>query len=113
MQNSAYRLMWMMVMFDLPVVEKAERKKAYDFRQYLLDEGFAMAQYSVYLRFIGSREKCDAFTRRIKQKIPPLGKVDILYFTDKQFATMQSFSMRAKVKHQKIQTSLCFFEDHK
>lgn len=78
-------------MFDLPVVEQAERKKAHDFRQYLLDEGFEMAQYSVYFRFVGSREKCEAFARRIKRQIPPQGKVDILFFTDKQFGTRQSF----------------------
>ena len=36
--------MWVVVMFDLPVVEKAERKAATDFRNSLLDLGFEMAQ---------------------------------------------------------------------
>lgn len=31
--------MWMIVMFDLPVVLKAERKAATDFRNALLDMG--------------------------------------------------------------------------
>lgn len=89
--KSAYRLMWMMVMFDLPTLTKQERKRAYDFRQYLLDEGFTMSQYSVYLRFIGSREKTDAFAKRIKKNVPPFGKVSVLCFTDKQFGTIQTF----------------------
>ncbi len=89
--KSAYRLMWMMVMFDLPTLTKQERKKAHGFRQYLLDEGFTMSQFSVYLRFIGSREKTHAFSRRIKEKVPLLGKVSVLCFTDKQFGTIETF----------------------
>ena len=34
---SGYRVMWMLVMFDLPVVEKEERKAATAFRNYLLE----------------------------------------------------------------------------
>ena len=34
---TGYRLMWMVVMFDLPVVLKAERKAATEFRNALLD----------------------------------------------------------------------------
>ena len=33
--------MWLVVMFDLPVVEKTERKAATEFRNNLLDQGFA------------------------------------------------------------------------
>jgi len=32
--------MWVIVMFDLPVVEKPERKAAIEFRNALLDMGF-------------------------------------------------------------------------
>ena len=35
-------MMWMIVMFDLPVVEKAERRAAAEFRNHLLDLGFEM-----------------------------------------------------------------------
>jgi CRISPR-associated endonuclease Cas2 len=51
---AGYRLMWMVVMFDLPVVEKAERKAATGFRNALLDMGFEMSQFSVYMRFCTS-----------------------------------------------------------
>ena len=47
---SGYRMMWLYVMFDLPVGTKAERRAATRFRQSLLDDGFEMAQFSVYLR---------------------------------------------------------------
>lgn len=48
---SGYRLMWIFVMFDLPVGSKKETREATKFREYLLDEGFEMSQFSVYARF--------------------------------------------------------------
>lgn len=78
-------------MFDLPTVSKQEQKRASEFRQYLLDEGFVMEQFSVYMRFIGSREKANAFSKRIKNNVPQMGRVSVLCFTDKQFGTIQTF----------------------
>lgn len=40
--------MWIVVMFDLPVVEKSERKAATEFRNTLRDMGFEMSQFSVH-----------------------------------------------------------------
>ena len=51
---SGYRLMWLIVMFDLPVTTKLERKAASDFRLALLDMGFLRSQYSVYAKFCSS-----------------------------------------------------------
>jgi CRISPR-associated protein Cas2 len=38
---------WLMVAFDLPVVEDEDRKKASRFRNDLLDMGFTMMQESI------------------------------------------------------------------
>ena len=59
MALSGYRLMWMMVLFDLPTLTKKERRAASGFRNYLLDQGFEMAQYSVYMRFCAGKEQVD------------------------------------------------------
>ena len=48
MIRSAYRPMWLIAMFDLPVTSKLARKRATEFRACLLDGGFIMLQYSVY-----------------------------------------------------------------
>lgn len=48
---SGYRIMWLIAMFDLPVLTKPERKAATIFRNDLLDEGFEMVQLSVYYRW--------------------------------------------------------------
>lgn len=73
-------------MFDLPVSTKAERRKATQFRNFLLDEGFEMSQFSVYFRFCGDRSRTQPYVNKIRKSAPPGGKISILFFTDKQFA---------------------------
>ena len=46
-----YRSMWVLVFFDLPTETRTERKVAARFRKNLLDDGFAMFQFSIYMRF--------------------------------------------------------------
>ncbi len=91
---SGYRIMWMLTMFDLPVVKKSERKEATRFRQDLLKLGFEMAQFSVYMRCCVTRERCEALIHHVRQAIPSGGKVAILVFTDKQYANMLHFFAR-------------------
>ncbi|MFZ5594141.1 MAG: CRISPR-associated endonuclease Cas2 [Pseudomonadota bacterium] len=93
---SGYRLMWIAVMFDLPVVEKPERKAATDFRKALLDMGFEMAQFSVYMRFCSSQAQIDTYCKRIEAALPEGGKVNILTFTDKQYERIVSYFGKAK-----------------
>ena len=83
--------MWVMALFDLPVVSKAERKRATGFRNFLLDQGFEMVQFSVYARFAPGRERAEAITRKIGSVVPQDGKVDVLFFTDKQYEQIVSF----------------------
>jgi CRISPR-associated protein Cas2 len=88
--------MWMVVMFDLPVVEKAERKAATDFRNTLLDLGFEMAQFSAYMRFCTSQAQTETLAKRIEAALPEGGKVNILFFTDKQYERVLTFYRRSK-----------------
>jgi len=83
--------MWATVMFDLPVVGKKERKAATDFRKALLDMGFEMAQFSVYMRFCTSQAQIDTYCKRVENALPEGGKVNILIFTDKQYERIISF----------------------
>ncbi len=93
---SGYRIMWMMVLFDLPVLTKRERKAATVFRKFLLDQGFEMSQFSVYLRHCVGKEQAEALTRRIEKVVPSTGKVHIIFFTDKQYETTVCFDGRAR-----------------
>ena len=93
---SGYRLMWMMVLFDLPVLTKEERKDATKFRKFLLDEGFDMCQLSVYMRFCAGKEQAQTYTRRVQSALPPSGNVQIIYFTDKQYENIVRFTGRKR-----------------
>jgi len=88
---SGYRVMWVMALFDLPVGTKRERTRATKFRQFLLDEGFEMAQFSVYVRFTRGREHVETIMGKIGNAVPPSGKVDVICFTDKQYEAITSF----------------------
>ena len=88
---SGYRLMWMMVLFDLPVLTKKERRDATKFRNFLLDQGFHMCQLSVYMRFCAGKEQTQVYTRRVERALPEAGNVQIVYFTDKQYENIVSF----------------------
>ena len=96
---SPYRIMWLFVMFDLPVGTKKERKQATGFRNFLLDLGFEMSQFSVYLKYCASTEKAEAATDQVRKWLPVGGKVDILMITDKQFANMKRFYTRKRRKN--------------
>ncbi len=93
---TGYRLMWMVVMFDLPVVQKAERKAATEFRKALLDLGFEMSQYSVYMRLCTSDTQLQTYCKRVEAALPEGGKVNILQFTDKQYERIITFQGQAK-----------------
>jgi CRISPR-associated protein Cas2 len=88
---SAYRIMWVMTLFDLPVLTKIQRKKATAFRNKLLDLGFNMMQYSVYLHYAAGKEAALALAEEVGASVPRAGKVDVLFFTDKQYESIRVF----------------------
>ncbi len=106
---SAYRIMWLFCLFDLPTNTKAQRKRASEFRKKLIADGYDMMQYSVYKRFCGSLEACEVHIKRVKQWLPTEGKVSILKFTDKQFGNIETFEGASPVKPQATPNQLEFF----
>jgi CRISPR-associated protein Cas2 len=88
--------MWLVVLFDLPVGTKKERAAATKFRLKLLDLGFEMTQYSVYLRFCAGKEQAEAYERKIELAMPASGKVHIIAITDKQYENIRTFRGRKR-----------------
>jgi CRISPR-associated protein Cas2 len=88
---NAYRVMWTLVMYDLPTETKKDRKVAAQFRKQLMKDGFSMFQFSMYVRHSASSENADVHKRRVKSLLPEHGKVGILQITDKQFGQMEIF----------------------
>ncbi|OQA96552.1 MAG: CRISPR-associated endoribonuclease Cas2 [Bacteroidetes bacterium ADurb.Bin217] len=103
---NAYRIMWVMVYFDLPTETKKERKEAALFRKNLMKDGFTMFQYSIYVRHCPSKENAEVHIKRIKNLLPETGHVCIMYITDKQFGDIEIFRANkpaeAPVLHQQL-----------
>lgn len=86
-----YRVMWILVFFDLPTDTKKERKAAAKFRKDLLADGFVMFQFSIYTRHCASADNVRVHVKRVTARLPDYGSVGILCITDKQFADMKIF----------------------
>lgn len=106
---SGYRLMWIFVMFDLPVVTKQQSREATRFREFLLDQGFEMSQFSVYARFCNGRDSYDAHLRKIENHLPEKGEIHILTFTDKQYENIVRFSSQRRKRPRKNPDQLALF----
>jgi CRISPR-associated protein Cas2 len=76
---------WLVVAFDLPVMKKEQRKAATDFRQFLLDDGYQMMQYSVYIRSCVSFARQLTHLERVKKHLPPEGSVRAIFVTRAQW----------------------------
>lgn len=75
---------WLMVCFDLPVLTKAERKRATQFRKFLLDDGYDMIQFSVYARPCVTFARQQTHLRRLELNVPPEGSVRAIFVTRAQ-----------------------------
>ena len=88
---SEYRIMWILVFFDLPTETKRDKKAYMDFRKALQKDGFTMFQFSIYVRHCASMENADVHIKRVQSFLPKYGKVGIMCITDKQFSNIHLF----------------------
>jgi hypothetical protein len=83
------RFMRLLVMFDLPVTEKEERKVAARFRNFLLKDGYYMMQFSVYVRICNGIDGVNKHKMRLLRELPRTGSVRSLVVTERQFENME------------------------
>lgn len=76
------------IIFDLPVKTKVERRLATQFRKALLDDGFEMLQYSVYTRICPNRDNAAMHLSRLKKIAPNTGSIRMLMVTENQYSDM-------------------------
>lgn len=88
---NAYRIMWVLVFFDLPTESKTDRKNYTIFRKRIMSDGFQMFQFSMYIRHCSSRENAEIHIKRVKSILPAKGHIGILSITDKQFGLMEIY----------------------
>ena len=78
--------MWLLVMFDLPVKTKGQRKLANGYRHSLLDMGFDRLQLSVYCKYYMNGNSAGKDLSQLQFQVPPGGAVRIMKATDSQWA---------------------------
>lgn len=88
---SEYRIMWVLVFFDLPTATKTDRRHYAQFRKRLQQDGFSMFQMSIYVRHCASMENAEMHEKRVQRFLPEYGQVAIMCITDKQFANIKLF----------------------
>ncbi|MFD1850959.1 CRISPR-associated endonuclease Cas2 [Oceanobacillus bengalensis] len=81
--------MRILLFFDLPVKTKKQRRDYTRFRNYLLDEGFDMMQFSVYCRLCNGHESMERLLEKVKKNLPPKGSIRALPVTEKQYDRMR------------------------
>ncbi len=108
MSLSHYRVMWLFVLFDLPVLTKDQRRDYTIFRKHLLKRGFTMLQFSVYAKHLPSEEAAEPLKAQVKAALPPKGQVRVMAITDHQFGKMEVFfgKKRRRVEDPPLQISL-------
>ena len=106
---NAYRIMWVLVFYDLPTETRLERKIAAAFRKKIMQDGFAMFQFSLYLRHCASMENAEVHVKRVKKILPEKGKIGIMTITDRQFGNMEIFHGQKLAKPMEVPQQLELF----
>jgi CRISPR-associated protein Cas2 len=109
MSFGGFRSVWILAMFDLPTDTKSARKAYHDFREFLVDDGFMMLQYSVYGRHCASEENAEVHQTRVQEHLPPDGEVRIVVLTDKQFERMKVFHGKVRAATEPAPEQLSIF----
>ena len=94
---SEYRIMWLLVLYDLPTGSKKELKAATDFRKKLMKDGFTMFQFSIYMRHCPSAENAEVHRKRVLASLPEYRNVGILKITDRQFGDIEIFEGKKQI----------------
>lgn len=104
-----YRIMWVLVFFDLPTETKTDKRNYRQFVNRLEKDGFNRFQWSIFLRHCPSRENMEVHIKRVKSFLPPRGHIAILHITDKQFGMMELFVSKKREALPKIPQQLELF----
>ena len=106
---SQYRVMWILVFFDLPTDTKRDTRNYRRFVDNLEKDGFNRFQWSIFIRHCPSRENMEVHLKRVKRFLPPKGHVAMLHITDKQFGMMELFVSQKKEELPPISQQLELF----
>lgn len=97
-------------MFDLPVITEKERKIATKFRNFLLDDGYIMMQFSVYSRICKNNDDLNKHINKLKINAPKNGNIRLIQITENQYNNMIMFCGEKKIEEEISIDNLLIFE---
>ncbi len=80
--------MRLIVLFDLPVKTKPNKRAYQQFHKFLISDGYAMMQFSVYTRITNGLDGMQKHLARLKANLPSKGSVRAMSVTEKQYESM-------------------------
>ncbi len=95
-----YTIMWILVMFDLPVLTKTQMRKATQFRNNLLELGFLRKQFSVYLRPCENMAAAERMAEKVGLCLLEEGEVSVFFITDRQYGLTRNFFGKKKKRNE-------------
>lgn len=104
-----YDEVWCLVMFDLPVQTKRQRREATAFRKLLMDLGFSMIQFSVYGKYSPTYNGHMVTERIIKECLPANGEVRIIHLSNHQWAKATRFKSKKIVQNEEKPEQMILF----
>lgn len=84
-----YKVMKLLCMFDLPMNNKKEQRAYRKFRKKLMQQGFIMMQYSIYVKTCPNRDFANSVKIRVKAFLPKEGNVRLLEVTESQYQNIE------------------------
>lgn len=100
-QLNGWRIMWIMIAFDLPTGSKQQRRSYTQFRKRIFKEGFVRLQYSIYARHFQTQAHAGTVADRLGRHLPANGVVSFFFITDKQFGMTRNFFGNNRVNDNK------------
>ena len=94
---SEYRVMWILVLFDLPTETKKDKKAYTDFHKNLQKDGFTMFQFSIYVRHCASSENAAVHIKRVKSFYLNMVKLELYVSQTNSLEKLSYFMARKQV----------------
>jgi len=102
--------MRLLVLYDLPVLSRPDKKAYARFHKFLLRNGYDMIQFSVYARLCNGQDTVNKHVARLMAHLPAEGSVRCMQITEKQFTNIQVLvGSKTKKEDPKYAQQLSFF----
>jgi CRISPR-associated protein Cas2 len=88
MNESLFKQVRVLILYDLPMTETEDRKEYAKFRKDILKLGCYLVQFSVYAKVIKNEVYYKSFIEKLKNILPEKGEVRVIKLTEKQYEDM-------------------------